>query len=150
MPLLRLVKVQNPRWGNTVLKLGLRSNGHLEDISDLEEAIHHIENGPLPSLNNHVIGYWVLRQFIDSPSTGDPELVSVVSSKRVFSLSAFREAGIDILSRSVDALETGNSLINGVGSDPDLGLSSEDLGVLLEAYRDDETSGYFTLTGVLH
>lgn len=145
---MRLVKVKNPSWGTNLLKFGLRSTGYLESIEDLEDVADWVENGPLSLPDGNFVGYWVLRQFIKDDK-GTDHLVSTIGSKRVFSQSALRDVGLDVLSQAIHALETGSVLVSAVGSDPEVGISDFDLAVLQQAYEDNETTGHFTFTGVI-
>jgi hypothetical protein len=130
-------------------RIGLRSNGHLEELVDLEQAVDWINEGPFRNLQINIAGYWILRHYIYN-SAGDPVLVSTIGSNRAFTETSWRNQGIDLLEKVIGTLETGVQNISQVGSDNSVEIDPFDLASLQAAYENGETEGFFTLIGVTY
>lgn len=127
-------------------RVGDSESGKLETIEDLEQAIEKIQQATFPRIRNNA--YWFLRRIIVDPESGEPVCVGQVGTFRVFGLGAFRELGVNLLQEAIQTLETG-ALGYGIGSDPDIELTDEDLGYLHDAFENETTRGWFSLVGII-
>lgn len=143
--MVNLVEFDSSNDRRRLFRIGNRL-GRIYDVDDLEQAIELIEDGEFPSVRFNA--YWILRRYIVNPETDLPVLVATVGSHRTFHLSAFRNSGVELLQSAITAVENG-SIGYGVGSDPDIDLSDEDLGYLHDAFEKGDTPGWFTLVGII-
>ena len=132
-----------------VFRIGdTQNDGKLATISDLNAAIQQIDEARFPPTRYNA--FWIARRYVTDPDTLLPVLVATVSSHHVFTTSAFREEGIALLKRIIEAVTNGARTLTTSGSDVDQHLSEYDLSYLHDAYSSGQTSGYFTLIGVLN
>lgn len=115
----------------------------LESREDLVDAIQRLEHSDFDF--RVWPGYWVLRWEVYNPDYEVWVHTAVIKTNPVFSTERWREAGIDLLRRALQALENGGVGLFTVGSDSDL-ITQEDFEFLSNEIKAGEV-GRFTLIG---
>jgi hypothetical protein len=129
-----------------VFRVGTSTRGRLESVGHLEQALQRIRTGRLPVVG--VLGYWFLRSYIE-PYGGSPVEVARIGSHRVFTRSALRRAGQDLVLSVIRSIELGGLQFGTVGSDVH-SLSLYDLATLQHAEQEGEAEGFYTLHCVIY
>lgn len=127
-------------------RVGDRYTGILKNVGELEDTIPLIRRGAFPHVLS--IAWWTIRRYLPNPANPREFVpVATVSSSRVFHVDEFREQGLALVRRVIDALASGSLTLTASGSDQNYLLSLEDLGDIHhydEVYHNGR-GGYLTM-----
>lgn len=143
----RVRELPQDRLGRRLFQIGLDRTGELRDLADLEDANELISGlnfvGRVP-----VYAYWYLQKFLRVPYLDDPVPVARIGTRHSYSLAGLIEEGHLVVSKAIDAIESGSLSLATSGSDIDPALDPLDLANL----QQDQQNGaeqFFLLTCVV-